>query len=102
METGVESTIKRTGLKCLCKQEAEGNKVRVETYRKNPKRCQKFGKKKISSYSFFQSTLTGHSPAAKRGVVMALEICLLCCLITEKWGFSSVGGIANWLSFLSY
>jgi len=62
---GVESTIKGTGLTCCCKQEAEGNKVRVETYRKNPVRCLKFGKKKKSSYSFFQSTLTGHNPPAK-------------------------------------
>jgi hypothetical protein len=46
MEMGVEGTINGTGLNCFCKQEAEGNKVRVETYRKNPKRCQKFGKKK--------------------------------------------------------
>lgn len=42
----VESTIKRTGLTCFCKQEAEGNKARVETYRKNPIRCQKLGKKR--------------------------------------------------------
>jgi hypothetical protein len=37
MEMEVESTITGTGLECFGKQEAEGNKVRVETYRKNLK-----------------------------------------------------------------
>jgi len=43
---GVESTFTGTGLECFCKQQAEGSKVRVETYRKNPKISQKLGKKK--------------------------------------------------------
>jgi hypothetical protein len=38
MEMEVESAITGTGLTCFCKQEAEGSKVRVETYRKNPER----------------------------------------------------------------
>jgi len=69
-------------------------------------RCQKFAKKKnkfllILSVCTFSLHLQVTTFQQKLGVVIALENCLLCCLMTEKWGSMSVGGIAAWLSFLS-
>jgi hypothetical protein len=64
MEMGFESTITGTGLTCFCKQEEGGSKVRVETYRKNPKNCLKFGKK--NKFLLILSVYTSRSQACSK------------------------------------